>query len=116
MQKKLSEALSAPVEALLDGASDDTWPSIRKLLQRESEAAVSGFSTALSGFEMDEQDKDRMLSSLEDHARGIVEGKAKEEAGRVMIRMKDRYWLLAISGFKHLLFVEIFVRPITDGS
>ncbi|KAL1810583.1 protein ROOT HAIR DEFECTIVE 3 [Daucus carota subsp. sativus] len=93
-EKKLSEALSAPVEALLDGASDDTWPSIRKLLQRESEAAVSGFSTALSGFEMDEQDKDKMISSLEDYARGIVEGKAKEEAGRVMIRMKDRFTTL----------------------
>ncbi|KAL8118744.1 hypothetical protein AgCh_016307 [Apium graveolens] len=93
-EKKLSEALSAPVEALLDGASDDTWPSIRKLLQRESEVAVSNFSTALSGFEMDEQDKDRMLSSLEDHARGIVEGKAKEEAGRVMMRMKDRFTTL----------------------
>ncbi|KAK1362827.1 Protein ROOT HAIR DEFECTIVE 3-like [Heracleum sosnowskyi] len=93
-EKKLSEALSAPVEALLDGASEDTWPSIRKLLQRESEAAVSGFSTALSGFEMDEQDKEKMLSSLEDHARGIVEGKAKEEAGRVLIRMKDRFTTL----------------------
>lgn len=91
MQKKLCEALSAPVEALLDGASDDTWPAIRKLLQRESEIAISGFSSALSAFEMDEHDKDSMLYSLEDYARGIVEGKAKEEAGRVMIRMKDRY-------------------------
>lgn len=96
------------MEALLDGASDDTWPSIRKLLQRESEAAVSGFSTALSGFEMDEQDQDRMISSLEDYARGIVEGKAKEEAGRVMIRMKDRYWFLAISGFTTFNFFKIF--------
>lgn len=80
------------MEALLDGASDETWPAIRKLLQRESEIAMSGFSSALSGFEMDEQDKNNMLSCLEDYARGIVEGKAKEEAGRVMIRMKDRYY------------------------
>ncbi|XP_063944118.1 protein ROOT HAIR DEFECTIVE 3 isoform X3 [Daucus carota subsp. sativus] len=93
-EKKLCEALSAPVEALLDGASDDTWPAIRKLLQRESEIAISGFSSALSAFEMDEHDKDSMLYSLEDYARGIVEGKAKEEAGRVMIRMKDRFTTL----------------------
>lgn len=28
--------------------------------------------------------------SLEDYARGAVEAKAREEAGRVLIRMKDR--------------------------
>ncbi|KAK8629194.1 hypothetical protein V6N13_078046 [Hibiscus sabdariffa] len=36
-EAKLNEALSGPVEALLDGANDDTWPSIKKLLQRETE-------------------------------------------------------------------------------
>lgn len=96
LQTKLDEALSAPVEALLDGASNDTWPAIRKLLQREKEKAVSGFSDALSGFEMDNATKDKMLSKLESHARGIVEAKAKEEAGRVLIRMKDRYLLYSL--------------------
>ncbi|GFP89347.1 protein root hair defective 3 homolog 1 [Phtheirospermum japonicum] len=81
-EKKLNESLSAPVEALLDGASDDTWPAIRKLFRRETETAVSGFSSELSGFEMDEVTKDKMLSRLADHARGLVEAKAKEEAGR----------------------------------
>ncbi|KAK4481986.1 hypothetical protein RD792_012902 [Penstemon davidsonii] len=90
-EKKLNEALSGPVEALLDGASDDTWPAIRKLLKRETETAVTGFSSALSGFEMDEVTKDKMLSRLKDHARGIVEAKAQVEAGRVMTRMKDRF-------------------------
>lgn len=90
MQKNLDEALSAPVEALLDGASSDTWPAIKKLLLREKEIAVTGLSGALSGFEMDAVTKDKMLSRLENHARGIVEAKAKEEAGRVLIRMKDR--------------------------
>ncbi|KAL3824449.1 hypothetical protein ACJIZ3_020478 [Penstemon smallii] len=90
-ETKLSEALAGPVEALLDGASDDTWPAIRKLLQRETKTAVSGFSSALSGFEMDEVTKEKMVSRLEDYARGIVEAKAKEEAGRVLIRMKDRF-------------------------
>ncbi|KAL1551659.1 protein ROOT HAIR DEFECTIVE 3 1-like [Salvia divinorum] len=93
-ETKLDEALSAPVEALLDGASNDTWPAIKKLLQREKEKAVSGFSGALTGFEMDNSAKDKMVSKLETHARGIVEAKAKEEAGRVLIRMKDRFTTL----------------------
>lgn len=90
-ETKLNEALSAPVEALLDGANDDTWPAIRKLLWRETETALSGFSSALSGFEMDEESMEKMLSKLRDYARGVVESKAKEEAGRVLIRMKDRF-------------------------
>ncbi|KAL8522532.1 hypothetical protein ACS0TY_012625 [Phlomoides rotata] len=93
-ETKLSEALAAPVEALLDGASDDTWPAIRELLHRETERAVSGFSSALSGYEIDDVTKDKMLSRLEDYARGVVEAKAKEEAGRVLIRMKDRFTML----------------------
>lgn len=92
-QKKLNDALAAPVEALLDGASNDTWPAIRNLLRRETETAISGFSSALSVFEIDDITKDKMLTRLEDNARGVVEAKAKEEAGRVLMRMKDRYVL-----------------------
>ncbi|KAK2983810.1 hypothetical protein RJ640_008486 [Escallonia rubra] len=90
-EAKLNEALSGPVEALLDGAGDDTWPAIRKLLRRETESAVSALSVALSGFEMDELTRDKMLSRLEDYARGVVEAKAKEESARVLIRMKERF-------------------------
>ncbi|KAL0319386.1 UNVERIFIED_CONTAM: protein ROOT HAIR defective [Sesamum angustifolium] len=90
-EKMLNEALCGPVEALFDGASNDTWPAIKKLLRQETEKAVTGFSSALSGFEMDEVAKNNMLSRLDDHARGIVETKAKEEAGRVLMRMKDRF-------------------------
>ncbi|KAG5619278.1 hypothetical protein H5410_019102, partial [Solanum commersonii] len=90
-ETKLNEALAGPVEALLDGAGDDTWPAIRKLLQRETDTAVSGFAAALSGFEMDEESRDNMVSRLKDYARGVVEAKAKEEAGRVLSRMKDRF-------------------------
>lgn len=79
-----------PIEALLDEANSETWPAIRKLLQRETESAVSGFSSALSGFDMDEAMKESMLISLQDFSQGIVEAKAKEEAGKVLIRMKDR--------------------------
>lgn len=90
MQEKLKEALSAPTDALLDGADSDTWPNIRNLLKCETESAVSGFSTALSGFDMDEQTRQNMITSLEEYARGVVEAKAREESGRVLIRMKDR--------------------------
>ncbi|RWW16108.1 hypothetical protein GW17_00020020 [Ensete ventricosum] len=79
-----------PVEALLDAASDDTWPAIRELLRRETKYAISGFSSALSAFNLDEADVDKMLIKLEEYARSVVESKAREEAGRVLIRMKDR--------------------------
>ena len=91
LQEKLKEALSGSVEALLDGANSETWPSIRSILRREIESAVSGFSAALTGFDMDEETRQKLILSLEDYAKGVVEGKAKEEAGRVLIRMKDRY-------------------------
>ncbi|RZB97739.1 Protein ROOT HAIR DEFECTIVE 3-like 1 isoform C [Glycine soja] len=93
-EEKLKQALSGPVEALLDGANRDTWPSIRNLLRRETESAVSGFSAALTGFDMDEETRQKMILSLEAYARGLVEGKAREEAGRVLMRMKDRFTML----------------------
>ncbi|VFQ65462.1 unnamed protein product [Cuscuta campestris] len=90
-EKKLNEALSGPVESLLDGANEDTWPAIRKLLRREIETAIHGISAALSGFKMDEETLGDILSRLKDFAREVVETKAKEEAGRVLIRMKERF-------------------------
>ncbi|XP_023642602.1 protein ROOT HAIR DEFECTIVE 3 isoform X1 [Capsella rubella] len=90
-ESKLNVALSGPVEALLDGASDETWPAIRKLLRREGELAVYGLSNALSGFDMDDETRNKMCSDLEKYAQGIVETKAKEEAGRALMRMKDRF-------------------------
>ncbi|KAJ4953653.1 hypothetical protein NE237_030485 [Protea cynaroides] len=88
---KLNVALMEPVEALLDAANDETWPAIRKLLKNETESAVSGFSSALAGFDIDEETVDKMLASIKDHAISVVEAKAREEAGRVLIRMKDRF-------------------------
>ncbi|KHN30045.1 Protein ROOT HAIR DEFECTIVE 3 like 1, partial [Glycine soja] len=93
-EEKLKEALSAPVETLLDGANSDTWPSIRKLLNRETQSAVSGFSVELIRFDVDEQQKKSMIVSLEDYAKGVIEAKAREEAGRVLISMKDRFMTL----------------------
>ncbi|KAG2658533.1 hypothetical protein PVAP13_1KG302010 [Panicum virgatum] len=90
-EAQLTKALAEPVEALLDSASEDTWPAIRKLLQRETKAVVSGLESALSAFELDEASEKDLLAKLENHGRSVVESKAKEEAGRVLIRMKDRF-------------------------
>ncbi|KVI12326.1 Root hair defective 3 GTP-binding [Cynara cardunculus var. scolymus] len=90
-ESKAKEVLYAPVEALLEGAAEDTWPAIRKLLRNETKTVVSEFSDALKGFEMDEDAKKNLLSRLENFARDVVEGKAKEEAGKALNRMKERF-------------------------
>jgi len=90
LQGQLNKALADPVEAFLDAASDDTWPAIRRLLQRETKSAVSGLSSALTAFDIDQVTMDKMLAKLEEYARSVVESKAKEESGRILIRMKDR--------------------------
>lgn len=79
------------MEALLQATNDETWPAIRKLFKCETETAVSECSAALSGFEMKDDSKKDFLSKLENYARDIVEKKAKEEAGRVLSLMKERY-------------------------
>lgn len=84
-------ALEGPVAALLEGGGDDTWPAIRKLFHQETKTTISDFSDALSGFEMDKKANEEMVSNLENFARGIVEGKTKEEAGKALYRMKERY-------------------------
>ncbi|KAL3720863.1 hypothetical protein ACJRO7_005637, partial [Eucalyptus globulus] len=93
-EAKLNEALSGPVEALLEGANNETWLAIRKLLSRETESAVTGLSGALSGFDLDEQSKEKMLLAIRDTARGMVEAKAREKAGGVLALMKDRFTTL----------------------
>ncbi|XP_076881841.1 protein ROOT HAIR DEFECTIVE 3-like [Bidens hawaiensis] len=90
-ESKLKEAIYGPMEALLEGANDDTWPAIRKLFNRETETAVSEFSFALNGFEMDDDEKEDMILKLKNFARGLVEGKTKEEAAKVLYHMKERF-------------------------
>nr|KAJ0210225.1 hypothetical protein LSAT_V11C400194890 [Lactuca sativa] len=90
-ETKLKEGLYGPVEALLEGGSDDTWAAIRKLLHQVTEKAVSEFSFALSGFEMDDEEKEDMILKLKNYARGVVEGKTKEESAKVLYRMKERF-------------------------
>lgn len=90
-EKKLTEALATPIESLFDTAGGDTWASIRNLYRRETENAVCGLSTSLSGFELDELTLESLLTDLRNYARSMVEKKAREEAGKVLIRMKDRF-------------------------
>ncbi|KAG5516036.1 hypothetical protein RHGRI_036923 [Rhododendron griersonianum] len=90
-EKKLDQALAAPVESLLEAGGKGTWASIRRLLKRETEAAISGFSSAVSGFELHQSTFDKMVQNLRDYARSIVEKKSREEAGKVLILMKDKF-------------------------
>jgi hypothetical protein len=90
LQKQLAKALAEPVESLFEAGGKDTWLLIRKLLKRETEAAVSEFSDRIAGFELEEETIEKMQQSLRDYARKLVENKAREEAGKVLIRMKDR--------------------------
>ncbi|KAJ0519970.1 putative P-loop containing nucleoside triphosphate hydrolase [Helianthus annuus] len=90
-ESKLKEALYGPVEALLQATNDETWPSIRKLFKRETETVVAECSAALSGFDMKEQSKKDFSSKLENYAIDLVEKVAKEEAGRVLYLMKERF-------------------------
>ncbi|KAG4948957.1 hypothetical protein JHK82_042150 [Glycine max] len=90
-EKKLAKALTEPVESLFEAGGKDTWLSIRELLKRETEIAVSEFSASVAGFELDEETVERMQQSLRDYARKVVENKARDEAGKILIRMKDRF-------------------------
>lgn len=78
------------MHVLLEEANDDTWPAIRKLLQRETKSAIAGLSSAISAFDIDQMSKDKMLSDIGGHAINIVESKAKEESLRVLFHMKER--------------------------
>ncbi|KAL0352709.1 UNVERIFIED_CONTAM: protein ROOT HAIR defective [Sesamum angustifolium] len=90
-EKQLSRALSEPLESLFEAGGPDTWVSVRSLLKRESDAAASNFFSAVSGFELDQEIVDKMLHDLKEYARKLVERKSREEAGKVLIRMKDRF-------------------------
>lgn len=78
------------MESLFKIGGKDTWLSIRELLRRETEATISEFSTAVAGFELDEETFDKMVQKVKGDATTVVERKAREEAGKVRIHMKDR--------------------------
>ncbi|KAK7251958.1 hypothetical protein RIF29_35589 [Crotalaria pallida] len=93
-EKQLTKALVEPVESLFEASGKDIWFSIRKLLKHETEATVSKFLSSIAGFELDEETTGRMQLCLRDHARKLVEDKAREEAGKVLMLMKDRFSLV----------------------
>lgn len=90
-KKRLTEALSQPVRSLLEASGKDTWASIRKILQHETEITISKFSADIAGFELDQEKVDNMVLNLRNHARNVVENRAREEADKVLMHMKDRF-------------------------
>ncbi|PKA59740.1 Protein root hair defective 3 like 1 [Apostasia shenzhenica] len=88
---QITEQLAEPVESLFDASGKDTWASIRKLYNQVTGKALSNFSTALLGFELDEAISEKMKMDLRDFAREVVEKKSREEVSKVLIRMKDRF-------------------------
>ncbi|MCO5592157.1 hypothetical protein L7F22_046153 [Adiantum nelumboides] len=90
-ENTLEVALSEPVVALLDAATPDTWPSIKKLLVQETESATNDLAGDLSGFELDKKEEQRILENLQAAGRQMVEKKAREEANQALLRMKERF-------------------------
>ena len=96
LQKNLSEALAGPVQSILETRERDAWACIRRLYRRETENATLAFSASLSEFELDQTVSSKMVSELREHARSVVEMKAREEAGNILMHMKERYNFLLL--------------------
>ncbi|XP_020704130.1 protein ROOT HAIR DEFECTIVE 3 homolog 2 [Dendrobium catenatum] len=90
-ENRLAEALTEPMESLFDAAEGDTWASIRRLYKSETKKALLDLSASLSEFELDQETFNKIMGDLKDFSRNFVEKKAREEAGKVLIRMKDRF-------------------------
>jgi hypothetical protein len=82
--------ISYHVQSILETGERDCWACIRRLYRRETENAALAFSASLSEFELDQTICSKMVSDLREHARSVVEMKAREEAGNVLMRMKER--------------------------
>ncbi|KAJ0018662.1 hypothetical protein Pint_11636 [Pistacia integerrima] len=93
-EEKLSAALTEPMKYLFEVGCEDTWASVRRLLERETKAAAFGLSNAIAGFELDKASSDAMVQNLRSYARTVVEKKAREEVGKVLIHMKDRFLIV----------------------
>ena len=123
MQKKLSAALTEPIESLLEAGGKDSWASIRNLLKRETETAASELSSAIVGFELDQETVKTMVQNLRDYARNVVEKKAREEAGNIIfikyIIIYSLYtiyvllWLLYICVLLHIIYVYYCVQHVS---
>ncbi|KAI0516348.1 hypothetical protein KFK09_009020 [Dendrobium nobile] len=90
-ENRLAEALMEPMESLFEAAEGDTWASIRRLYKSETKKALLDLSASLSELELDQETFNKIMGGLKDFSRNLVEKKAREEAGKVLIRMKDRF-------------------------
>uniref|UniRef100_A0A0D3HND6 GB1/RHD3-type G domain-containing protein n=1 Tax=Oryza barthii TaxID=65489 RepID=A0A0D3HND6_9ORYZ len=90
-EKKLLDTLAGPVQSILETGEKDSWACIRRLYRHATESAILAFSASLSEFELDQTTIRKMVMELREHARSIVEEKAREEAGNVLMRMKERF-------------------------
>lgn len=90
LQEQLNLKLTKPVESLLEVDQNGTWASIRELLNGETQVVVAKLSTNIAGFELDQATIDNKVQKLRDYGRDLVEKKAREKAGEVLIRMKAR--------------------------
>ncbi|KAL4286079.1 hypothetical protein HN51_053751 [Arachis hypogaea] len=89
LQEKLKEALTGSIEKELFGeVIIDTWRSIRELLRNEVESTVFRLFTALTGLGIDGDTREKMIESVGDYAKGVVEEKVRGEAKSVLMRMK----------------------------
>lgn len=84
------DTLAGPVQSILETGEKDSWACIRRLYRHATESAILAFSASLSEFELDQTTIRKMVMELREHARSIVEEKAREEAGNVLMRMKER--------------------------
>ncbi|KAG6753346.1 hypothetical protein POTOM_043406 [Populus tomentosa] len=92
-KKRITRALAKRVESLLEAGERDTWASIRNLFECNTEAVVSEFSDAAVSFNLNSSEIDSKSQHLREHARNLLEMKAREaaDAGRVLSCMKNRF-------------------------
>ncbi|KAF3796049.1 ROOT HAIR DEFECTIVE 3 protein [Nymphaea thermarum] len=117
--EKLAEALDEPIDSLFDAANEKTWASITNLLKRVTESAVCDLSSDLAGFELDSVIFDKIKQNFFYNGRNMVETKTKEEAGTVLVRMKDRFAMVFSHGHDSIPRVwtgKEDIRSITKNS
>ncbi|XP_024402965.1 protein ROOT HAIR DEFECTIVE 3 [Physcomitrium patens] len=90
-EKRLEDVIGEPVSAILDAASSDAWPSIRMIVENETELVTTSLKKELSGFEPTQDEEKQIFTDLSKHPRLIVEKKVREVNSQILIRMKDRF-------------------------
>ncbi|CAD6253444.1 unnamed protein product [Miscanthus lutarioriparius] len=86
-RNKLQEHIQAHVESIRNAKLAELKANYEKKLSD----AIAG-PPSLSEFELDQTICSKMVSDLREHARSVVEMKAREEAGNVLMCMKERFF------------------------